>query len=123
MKKKILVILITLIGFGLSASAQICTRADGVQPSFKSYATGGGVMYQGVSFYNSNNTKVTVNVTVTIVLKDGSEEVFERTFVIKPNSDRLDDGRSSEALLKTGIDNMSVNLPKSKAEVLDCTKW
>jgi len=121
MKKFFLIL--AIIGFGFSAKAQMCVRADGVQPSIETYDTG-KVEYWAAYFYNSNDTRVTVDVIVTIVFNDGKEpEVFTRTLVIKPNSNDL--VSKGKAMVNTGIrkDARNVNIRQSKAEVLDCTKY
>jgi len=121
--KKILLFFVALIGFGICGNAQICRTAFGVQPSFTHYTnTIGGDYLSGVSFYNSNNEKVTVIVQVNIVLKDGKEQQFRRQYVIKARSKYLDTpGANEEAILKTGIRLNLVNVEKSSAEVLNCT--
>ncbi|MDR1554120.1 MAG: hypothetical protein LBS69_11790 [Prevotellaceae bacterium] len=76
--KKFLVILIAVIGFGISANAQICQITKGVEPTFEKSGT---QLY--IKLVNTNDYKVTVDVTAKIVLKkDGSKKEVKRTVVI-----------------------------------------
>ncbi|MDR1120132.1 MAG: hypothetical protein LBM08_04365 [Dysgonamonadaceae bacterium] len=81
--KKIFVILVALMGFGISANAQMCEITKGVEPSFTTYS---GKLY--IKLVNTNDYKVTVDVTATIVLKDGkTKPPIKRTVIIDATTD------------------------------------
>jgi len=74
--KKILVILVAIIGFGLSANAQMCTRTGNVEP----FINHGNTKEVGYNLTNTNGYKVTV--TVWVVYK-GEVVSNEKTHVIE----------------------------------------
>jgi hypothetical protein len=86
--KKILVILVALIGFGISANAQcgVSTdwKKDGQNGSGSS--TWGFTCY--VNCYNSNSYDVTIRVKVKAVHLDGDIKYLSETFTIKANSNK-----------------------------------
>ena len=74
--KKLLVILVALIGFGISANAQMCTPTGNVEP----FVNHGSTTEVGYNLKNTNNYKVTV--TVWVVYK-GEVVSNEKTHVIE----------------------------------------
>ena len=82
--KKILVILIVLIGFGLSANAQ-CTIKP-VKNVYAEWRYGGYVHHKAVRLYNGNDYAISVSVEVTFVHSDGSKKTVKELFTLKPNS-------------------------------------
>lgn len=77
--KKILSILVVLIGFGVSANAQTCSPSGNVEPKISYEETDSKALYY--SLENTNDYKVTV--TVWVVYK-GEKVSNETTHVIKP---------------------------------------
>ena len=82
--QKFLVILVALIGFGLSANAQ----CDGVTVKNVSASWGWQASFsKNVTLYNGNNRLISVQVEVTFVnSRDGSKKTVKGLFALCANS-------------------------------------
>jgi len=105
--KKILVILVALIGFGFSANAQCDIKT--VSKVSGSWTMGEAAHYDAVKLYNSNDYNVTVRLDITFVSYNGDKKTESKTFTIKANSDVTTEGKYA------GIDSKwsRVNCDKS----------
>jgi hypothetical protein len=86
--KKILMILVALIGFGISANAQCGVNTSWLKDG--QYGSGSSIWaYTSyVNCYNTNNYDVTVKVSVKAVHPDGEVKYLSETFTIKANSNK-----------------------------------
>jgi len=74
--KKYILILVVLIGFGISANAQLCQLTDGVTPKFSHQNDGKTEKSVSIDFTNANDYKVSVTYVVTYKEKEVSGEQY-----------------------------------------------
>jgi hypothetical protein len=85
--KRLLVILIAVIGLGISANAQTCSVVMGVNYDITSTHVLNTNTYKGsIKFTNTNNYKVNVTAKWTFIWADGKKETGERTFTLEASS-------------------------------------
>ena len=83
--KKLFLIIVAVICFGLSANADdLCSATGNVQPTI---SQGKSEKFANVKFHNYNNYMVNVNYTITVVDVDGEEETYSSVLVIPANDD------------------------------------
>lgn len=75
--KKMLLILLIVVGFGFAANAQVCKNTGNVE--WNIYKDGSRAQAE---FTNFNDYQVTVEATINVVDKSGKTKQYRRTYVI-----------------------------------------
>lgn len=120
--KKILVILIAVIGFGVIANAQCTTEQCGVSGTIQKFGVPGNVNdhFGGPTaayfFTNNNDYEVTVQVKIkAVAYTDGEVKYYTETFTLKPYSSKTTTV-GKYAVIDTHW-TMGINCEKSTMEI------
>jgi|GEM_PF-5853460 len=113
--KKHLFILIAVFGLCFYANAdKICRITKGVEPTIMCNHSNSN--YVAVKLANTNDYKVTVDVTINLVLKDGKKKEIKRTRVLKakPSGEYT----TSETIINTTIPFSNIDENASSVDIL-----
>jgi len=100
--KKILIILVAIIGFGISANAQ-CDLSGATVKNVS--ASWGNTSLKSIVLYNGNDGQISVQVEVTFVNKDGSKKTVKELFALRANSSMTPAGKTASVNSGwTGVD-------------------
>ena len=114
--KKVFLILIAVIGLGISANAQVCLLVGNVEPTIISGTNSDGQFgYINIKLVNTNDYKVTVDVLAEIVLKSGTTKTIKRTVVVNPP--KAGTTAANEKIIKTSIAHGSVDIDASSVNI------